>query len=100
MYNLHAGIGLAHFLAGRYDEAWSWAERALLDNPSFYPALRMAAASHALAGRLERAKSVMARLRGLDPALRISHVKDILPLRRAEDSSRYAEGLRLAGLPE
>jgi TolB-like protein len=100
MYNMHTGIGLAHFLAGRYDEAWSWSERALLDNPSFYPALRMAAASHALAGRLEQAKGAMARLRGLDPALRISHVKDILPLRRAEDSSRYAEGLRLAGLPE
>jgi len=100
MYNMHTGTGLAHFLAGRYDEASSWAERALLDNPNFYPALRVAAASHALAGRLEQAKKAMGRLRRLDPALRISHVRDILPLRRAKDFSRWVEGLRLAGLPE
>jgi len=42
----------------------------------------------------------MGRLRRLDPALRISHVRDILPLRRAKDFSRWVEGLRLAGLPE
>src|SRR5262245_4660480 len=100
MYNLHTGAALAHFLAGRYDEAASWAERALLDNPHFYPALRMAAASHALAGRLEQAKNATARLRHLDPALRISNLREILPLRRADDSARYAEGLRMAGLPE
>src|SRR5262249_33871210 len=100
MYNMYTGTGLAHFLAGRYDEASSWAERALLDNPNFYPALRVAAASHALAGRPEQAKRAMGRLRGLDPALRIWHVRDILPLRRTEDSSRWVEGLRLAGLPE
>jgi tetratricopeptide (TPR) repeat protein len=87
-------------LASRYDEAASWAERALVDNPNFYPALRMAAASHALAGRLEQARNAIARLRQLDPALRISHLKQILPLRRADDLARYAEGLRMAGLPE
>lgn len=100
MYNLHTGAALAHFLAGRYDEAASWAERALLDNPHFYPALRMAAASHALAGRLEQARNAVARLRHLDPALRVSNLREILPLRRAGDSARYAESLRMAGLPE
>ena len=42
----------------------------------------------------------MARLRQLDPALRISNLKDLIPLRRPEDLARLAEGLRKAGLPE
>jgi TolB-like protein len=100
MYMMYTGSALAHFLAGRYDEASAWAERALRDKPNYYPALRAAAASNALGGRLEQAKNAIARLRRLDPALRISQLNDILPLRRAEDRAKYAEGLRMAGLPE
>jgi adenylate cyclase len=74
---------------------------ALQDNPDFQPGLRVAAASNAMAGRLEQAHKAMARLRQLNPALRISNLKDVLgPYRRAEDLSRYEEGLRQAGLPE
>ena len=36
----------------------------------------------------------------LDPALRLSNLKDVTPLRRPEDFNRLAEGLRKAGLPE
>lgn len=100
MYMVRTGISFAHFLASRYDDASSWAERSLLDNPNYHPALRMAAASHALAERLDQAKNAVARLRQLDPALRIAHLKEILPLRRADDSARYAQALRIAGLPE
>ena len=43
----------------------------------------------------------VARLRQLNPTLRVSTLKDVLgPYRRAEDLSRYKEGLRQAGLPE
>jgi adenylate cyclase len=43
----------------------------------------------------------MARLRQLNPALRVSNLKDVLgPYPRADDLSRYEEGLRQAGLPE
>ena len=52
-----SGIAVAHFSTGRYDEASSWAEKALLESPNYYAALRVAAASYALAGRLvERRK--------------------------------------------
>jgi tetratricopeptide (TPR) repeat protein len=92
---------LAHFLAGRYDEAVSWVDAALREQPNYLAALRVAAASNALAGRLERAQKLMTRLRQLDPALRISDLADVmLPLRRPEDLARYKEGLRKAGLPE
>jgi hypothetical protein len=62
--------------------------------------LRIAAASYALAGRLAEARKTMARLRELDPALRVTNVKDWVPFRRPEDLAKFAEGLRKAGLPE
>jgi TolB-like protein/class 3 adenylate cyclase/tetratricopeptide (TPR) repeat protein len=95
-----AGTAYAHFLLGRYDEAVSWAAMALQDNPDFQPGLRIAAASNAMAGRPEQAHKAMARLRQLNPVLRVSTLKDVLPYRRAEDLSRLEEGLRRAGLPE
>jgi adenylate cyclase len=60
----------------------------------------VAAASGALAGRLPQAEKAMARVRQLNPALRISNLKDFLPFGRQEDFDRWAEGLRKAGLPE
>jgi hypothetical protein len=53
------------------------------------------------AGRLEQARKMLARLRQLDPALRVSNLSDRPgPYRRPEDVARYEEGLRRAGLPE
>jgi TolB-like protein len=98
---MRAGTAHAHFLLGRYDQAASWAAMALQDNPDYQPGLRTAAASNAIAGRPEQAHKAMARLRQLNPALCVSTLKDVLPpYRRAEDLSRYEEGLRRAGLPE
>jgi TolB-like protein len=98
---MRGGTAFAHFLLGRYDEAASWAAMALQDRPDFQPGLRIAAASNAMAGRPEQAHKAMARLRQLNPALRVSNLKDVRgPYRRAEDLSRYEEGLRQAGLPE
>jgi hypothetical protein len=39
-------------------------------------------------------------LRQLDPALRISNLRDWLPIHRPEDLAMFADGLRRAGLPE
>jgi TolB-like protein len=98
---MRSGTAYAHFLLGRYDDAASWAALALQDRPDYQPALRQVAASNAMAGRPEQAQKAMARLRQLNPALRISNLKDVLgPYQRAEDFARYAEGLRRAGLPE
>ena len=98
---MRAGTANAHFFLGRYDEAASWAAMALQDNPDFQPALRIDAASNAMAGRLEQAHKSVARLRQLNPTLRVSTLKDVRgPFRRAEDLARYEEGLRRAGLPE
>jgi len=91
----------AHFFAGRYDLASSWAEMALRAWPDYVFPLRIAAASHALAGRLGQARKVLARLRQLDPTLRVSNLRERLgPYQRPKDLARYEEGLRRAELPE
>ncbi len=98
---MQAATAHAHFFAGRYDLASPWAEMALRAWLDHAVALRIATASHALAGRLEQAQKLLARLRQVDPALRVSNLRDRLgPYRRPEDLARYEEGLRRAGLPE
>jgi TolB-like protein len=98
---MRAGTAHAHFFQGLYDEAASWAATALQDNPDYQGGLRIDAASNAMNERPEQAHKAVARLRQLNPALRVSNLKDVLgPYRRAEDLSRYEEGLRRAGLPE
>ena len=101
LLRMPSGTAHAHFFLGRYDEAASWAAMALQDNADYQPGLRIAAASNAMAGRPEKAHKALARLRLLNPTLRVSTLKDVLgPFRRAEDLLRYEEGLRQAGLPE
>ncbi|WP_246738563.1 adenylate/guanylate cyclase domain-containing protein [Bradyrhizobium sp. CCBAU 051011] len=96
-----AGTAHAHFFLGRYAEAASWVAMALQDNPDYQPGLRIAAPSNAMAGRPEQAHQAVARLRQLNPTLRVSTLKDVVgPFRRAEDLLRWEEGLRQAGLPE
>jgi hypothetical protein len=58
------------------------------------------AASKALAGHLEEARAAVDRLLELDPALRISNLKDRISPLRPEDFAKYVDGLRKAGLPE
>ena len=99
-FRAQGGVAFAHFLAGRYDEASLWAERALRMRPTFLPALRELAAAQALAGRLSEAREARARLRQLAPSLRVADVKDWIPFRRSEDLARLEDGLRKAGLPE
>ncbi|MBR0799582.1 adenylate/guanylate cyclase domain-containing protein [Bradyrhizobium jicamae] len=99
LYNMHVGTAFAHFQAGRYVDATAWANSALHEQPNYPAANRILAASNALSGHMIEAQQAMAHLRELDPALRISNLTEVLPL-RAEDLAKLAEGLRRAGLPE
>ena len=102
IFAMQEGMAHAHFFAGRYDEALSWAKMALRELPDSHAGLRIAAASCALAGRDEEAKKLMARLLEIDPALRISSLlQNVLgPYRQPEHPAKYADALRKAGLPE
>jgi tetratricopeptide (TPR) repeat protein len=96
----HTLIGGGHLMAGRYDEATSWAEKGLLLQANSAAAARTAAASHAFAGRLDQARKALTRLREIDPTFRVSDIRRGFPFRRPEDIERFEEGLRRAGLPE
>ena len=99
MVRMQAGMALAHFLAGRFDVASSWGEKALRELPSFEMVSGILAASYALAGRIDAAEHAMRHLRQLDPGLRISNLSWV-PFRRPQDLDLFADGLRKAGLPE
>ena len=100
MVRMQTGMAMAHLLAGRFDMASSWAEKASGDMPDFLLAVGIIAASHALAGRTDEAQRAMSHLRGLDPALRIANLADWVLLHRPDDLATFADGLRRAGLPE
>lgn len=99
-FRTRAAVAFAHFVAGRYEESSSWAEKSLQEKANYLPALRDLAASKVLAGRDSEAKAAMARLRELAPAMRVSSVKQWLPFRRPDDLARLEDGLRRAGLPD
>jgi tetratricopeptide (TPR) repeat protein len=99
-FQMQTGTAYAHFYAGRSDEAASWADRAWREKPNWLPTLRIALASHTLAGHLDRSRKAMAHLRELNPEFRVSSVKGLARLSRPDDLARLQDGLRKAGLPE
>src|SRR5262249_31952266 len=101
MFTMQGVTAFAHFFAGRYEEATSWAEKAFWERPNVLATLRVAAASYALAGRLEEARKAVARALELDPDMRLSNLKDRIGIfRHGEDYAKYADALRKAGVPE
>jgi adenylate cyclase len=100
-YSTYTGTGYAHLFAGRYDEAASWARKASQEQPNLASVWRLAAIAYALSDRTVEAREAMARLREIDPGLRLSNLARVKPpFRRPEDLARWTEGLRRAGLPE
>jgi len=100
MFRVQVGMALAYFFAENYDAAVAWAEKATGNLPSLLVASGVTAASHALAGRDDEARQAMERLLALDPSARVANLRDWLPIHRPDDMARFAQGLRLAGLPE
>ena len=101
MFGMQGMMALAHVCAGRYAEAADWADKSCLERPNVAATVRGAVVANALAGRQQEAERALARLRVLDPSLRVSDVRNrIGSFGRPEDLARYEEGLRKAGLPE
>jgi TolB-like protein/tetratricopeptide (TPR) repeat protein len=100
MPSIQAGIAFAHFIVGDYRKASSLAEQVLQEKPDLHIGLRLAAAGNALAGNFNNAQRAMARLREIDPSLRVCDLKDLTPLRRPQDLLMYEEGMRQAGMPD
>lgn len=99
-FKTRAAFAYSHFFAGRYDEAAAIALNALNARPGYLTAMRCAAASHALAGRLEVAQGLIADMHDRDPKLRVSNLSTLLPFSREQDFARWTDGLQKAGLPD
>jgi hypothetical protein len=80
--------------------ALQWAEKASLEGPNFLPAFRLVAASAGHLGLLDVGAKAVKRMLQIDPSSRVSNLAYHAPLRRSEHLAKYAEGLRMAGLPE
>jgi TolB-like protein/Tfp pilus assembly protein PilF len=100
VFSMQNALACAHFVAGHYAEAFSMAGMALRDGPNFTLPNCVAATSAALLGRMDESHKAMARVRNIAPDLSISNVKEVLAFQRQEDTDRWTEGLRKAGLPE
>lgn len=97
---MYAAMAWTNLNAGRYDEAFSWAEMAVREKPTILVTTSVAAASAALAGRHAEARKMMQRLREAAPMLRLSNLKDVVSYLRPKDFEKWVDGLRKAGLPD
>jgi TolB-like protein/tetratricopeptide (TPR) repeat protein len=98
-FGMDGANAYAHFLASRFELASSFAQRSIRGNPNFRLAIYLSAASDVLAGRLDPAKLTMTRALELDPDLRVSNLRDLVPFRREKDFAAFAKALHEAGLP-
>jgi hypothetical protein len=99
----YAHMSFAHLYARRYDVAISWARKAALEKPEWAVPPRIEAIAWALSGRIAEAQDALARMRVIDPDLRLSNLESRTgaPWRHAQDyRALFIEGLRRAGLPE
>jgi adenylate cyclase len=70
----HMAIAIAHFAAGRFEEADTAASRAIQANPRFSPPYWMRAAALANLGRTDEAKSVAQQLLKVQPQFTIDSI--------------------------
>jgi TolB-like protein len=100
LFFAHASLALAHYAAGRYQEAARWGQKAMDANPRFTANLRPFAASLAAAGRLAEARAVSRALLAVQPQFRVGPFVERYPLRDPERRALLVRHLVLAGLPE
>jgi len=100
IFQMQSAMAHAHYTAGDYSEAWSWAERALHDRPDHLPALIAAAASAAQLGQKSDAADAKARVLRLVPAMDQRFLATFLPYQQPQDSAQWLEGFRKAGFPK
>jgi adenylate cyclase len=98
-FNCDMGIGCAHFIAKRYELATQWQEKALMAKPTATWIHRTLAPSYALAGDLDKARESVGELLKGYQKITISDIIQAMAFSK-EVMSRFAEGLRQAGLPE
>ena len=91
-------IAVAHFTAGRYEEAIERSLDAQRLRPGFQGSRRLLCVSLAQVGRLDEARSLLATIRREQPQLSAAWIRANIPYQTPALMERYLEGFRKAGL--
>ena len=97
-FNVHLGMGLANFGAGRPEMAVSWARRALSERPGLTWPYRDLAVYYSHAGDSAAAADALQRFLKAHPDMSLAAARDSLRFMNADLLRRYVEGLAMAGL--
>ncbi|MEO8759076.1 MAG: tetratricopeptide repeat protein [Devosia sp.] len=97
-FNVHLGMGLAHFAGGRPDKGIQLARQALAERPGLTWPYRDLATYYAAAGDIERAVDALEKFVYLRPSMTASSIRDGLRFMEPALLDRYVGGLELAGL--
>lgn len=98
--SMRRAIAFAHFIGGRYEEAIASAGLVTTSPQNAAIGAASVAASAVLLGRKEEARVAMVQLQSAEPKLCLASLRWRFPIVKDEDFTRFAEALRLAGLPE
>ena len=94
-------LGIAKFVAGRYEEAVDAYKRNVArGGPMGPPMLHAWAAAHAAAGQIDEARRIGQQLLRFMPDFSISRYPMIRIYKHQEDRDRLVANLRKAGLPD
>jgi adenylate cyclase len=97
---------VTHFVAGRYDLALAWSEKALRSMPGYLAALRYKIASLGLLGRIQEGQLAVRETLAASPELSVRRVRAHyeIGMNNVFKTPGFVDamctGLRLAGLPE
>jgi len=95
----HMAIAIAHFVAGRFEEAAAAANRAAQAHPRFSPPYWMRAAALSNLGRIDEAKMMALRLLEVQPQFTVASITSA-PFANPEILAALGHALRRVGLPE
>ena len=93
----NVGLAIAHYLAGRYDEAIAACRKAFQQRSGMARGTRIYIASLAQAGRVEEAKAALAQMKQTHPELSLAWIQQNVPY-TAAPMAHFLEGMARAGL--
>jgi adenylate cyclase len=97
-FNVHVGMGLANFSAGRPDAAIEFALQALAERPGLTWPYRDLTAYYATADRMDEARDALEKFVYLRPTMTAASIRDGLRFMEPALLDRYIGGLQKAGL--
>jgi adenylate cyclase len=97
-FNVHLGMALAHFAAGRPQQALQLARKAMSERPGLTWPYRDMAVYHAHHGDTAAARDALEKFLAVRPDMTLNAVGDSLRFMEPALLSKYLRGLKLAGL--